>query len=232
MDMSPMHLWNSMGIVGKAVAVLMLIMSVYSLWVMVERYLVFRAAKNQSLKLLGALSNVLTRSAYQEGIDVTKKYKQSHLGKVIAAGLLEFEASRRDKRSIDPEVMVEAARQGMDRTAMITVAEFKENLGVLATIGATAPFVGLFGTVMGIIRAFQGMATSGGGIASVSAGIAEALITTAGGLLVAIPAVWAYNYFQNRVDRFTVEMSNSGSEMSIYFLKEAEAGAHEKATIG
>ena len=221
MDMSLTHLWGAMGIVGKAVVIVMAIMSIYSLWVMVERFITFNQAKNQSLKLIGALSNVLTRSAYQEAIDVTKKYKHSHLAKVIAAGLLEFEASRRDKRTVDPEISVEAARQGMDRTAMITVAEFKENLGVLATIGATAPFVGLFGTVVGIINAFTGMAKSGGGIASVSAGIAEALITTAGGLLVAIPAVWAYNYFQNRVDRFTVEMSNSGSEMSIYFLKEA-----------
>jgi biopolymer transport protein ExbB/biopolymer transport protein TolQ len=117
----------------------------------------------------------------------------------------------------------------MDRTAMITIAELKENLGVLATIGATAPFVGLFGTVVGIINAFSKMATSGGGIASVSAGISEALVTTAFGLFVAIPAVWAYNYFQNRIDRFTVEMSNSGSEMSIYFLK--EAGANEKSQM-
>ena len=227
MDMSLGHLWNEMGFVGKTVIVVMGLMSVYSLWVMVERYIVFTQAKNQSLKLLGALSNLLTKGEYAQAIEITKKYKSSHLAKVIAAGLLEFEASRRDKRQSDPELIVEAARQGMDRTAMITVAEMKENLGVLATTGATAPFVGLFGTVMGIVRAFQGMATSGGGIASVSAGIAEALLTTAGGLLVAIPAVWAYNYFQNRVDRFTVEMSNSGSEMAIYFLK--EAGSNEKA---
>jgi biopolymer transport protein ExbB/biopolymer transport protein TolQ len=228
MDMSPAALWNSMGIVGKAVGILMLLMSVYSLWVMVERAIVYSKAKTQSLRHHGALSNLLTKGEYGQAIEVTKKYKQSHLAKVIAAGLLEFEASRRDKRNTDPELAVEAARQGMDRTAMITVAELKENLGVLATIGATAPFVGLFGTVMGIIRAFEGMAKSGGGIASVSAGIAEALITTAGGLLVAIPAVWAYNYFQNRVDRFTVEMSNSGSEMAIYFMKEVGVG-NEKA---
>ena len=228
MDFSLAGLWASMGLFARLVVITMAIMSIYSLWVMVERFIVFQQAKNQSLKLLGALSNVLTKSDYAQAIEVTKKYKSSHLAKVIAAGLLEFEASRRDKRNTDPELAVEAARQGMDRTAMITVAELKENLGVLATIGATAPFVGLFGTVVGIIRAFQGMATSGGGIASVSAGIAEALITTAGGLLVAIPAVWAYNYFQNRVDRFTVEMSNSGSEMAIYFMKEAGVG-NEKA---
>jgi biopolymer transport protein ExbB/TolQ len=222
MDLSPVALWNTMGTVVKGITIVMAIMSVYSIWVMIERQIVFSQAKKQSLKLIGALSNVLTRGAYQEAIDITKKYKNSHLAKVIAAGLLEFEASRRDKRNVDPEISVEAARQGMDRTAMITVAEFKENLGVLATVGATAPFVGLLGTVVGIINAFEGMAKSGGGIASVSAGIAEALVATAFGLFVAIPAVWGFNYFQNRVDRFTVEMSNSGSEMSIYFLKEAE----------
>jgi biopolymer transport protein ExbB/TolQ len=222
------HMFREMTVAGYIVIGLMALMSIYSLWVMVERYIVFSKAKNQSLKLLGALSNLLTKGDYAQAIEVTKKYKQSHLAKVIAAGLLEFEASRRDKRNTNPELAVEAARQGMDRTAMITVAELKENLGVLATIGATAPFVGLFGTVVGIINAFTGMAKGGGGIASVSAGIAEALFTTAGGLLVAIPAVWAYNYFQNRVDRFTVEMSNSGSEMAIYFMKEVGIG-DEKA---
>src|ERR1043166_854204 len=231
MDMSLTQLWTSMGSPAKGVVILLAIMSVYSIWVMIERFIIFNRAKNQSLKLLGALSNVLTKGDYQQAIDITKKYKESHLAKVISAGLLEFEAARRDRRNTDPEVPVEAARQGMDRTAMITVAELKENLGVLATIGATAPFVGLFGTVMAIIRAFEGRAESGGGIASVSAGIAEALIPTAGGLVVAIPAVWAYNYFQNRIDRFTVEMSNSGSEMAIYFLKETGA-EHEKAALG
>ncbi len=230
MDMSPQTLWAQMSWMAKGVLIVLLIMSIYSIWVMVERYLTFQKAKNQSLKLLGALSNVLTRGDYQQAIDITKKYKQSHLAKVISAGLLEFEAVRRDKRTTDPEVAIEAARQGMDATAMITMAEMKENLGVLATIGATAPFVGLLGTVIGIIHAFQKMATSGGGIASVSAGISEALITTAVGLFVAIPAVWAYNYFQNRIDRFTVEMSNSGSEMAIYFLKEG-GSTRDKSSV-
>jgi biopolymer transport protein ExbB/biopolymer transport protein TolQ len=229
MDMSLKALYISMSPLAKGVVIVMVIMSIYSIWVMIERFITFQQAKNQSLRLLGALSNVLTKGDYQQAIDITKKYKQSHLAKVISAGLLEFEAVRRDKRTSDPEVAIEASRQGMDRTAMITIAELKENLGVLATIGATAPFVGLFGTVIGIIHAFEKMASGGGGIASVSAGIAEALITTAFGLFVAIPAVWAYNYFQNRIDRFTVEMSNSGSEMAIYFLKEVGGAGHEKS---
>src|SRR5438105_4303745 len=122
MDTSIQALWTSMNWSAKTVVVVMLLMSIYSIWVMVERFLTFQQAKNQSLKLLGALSNVLTRGDYQQAIDITKKYKQSHLAKVISAGLLEFEAARRDKRTIDPEVPLEAARQGMDRTAMITVA--------------------------------------------------------------------------------------------------------------
>jgi len=100
-----------------------------------------------------------------------------------------------------------------------TVAELKENLGVLATIGATAPFVGLFGTVIGIMHAFQKMATSGGGIASVSAGIAEALVTTAIGLGVAIPAVWAYNYFTTKIENLTVEMTYTSKELIDYLIK-------------
>jgi biopolymer transport protein ExbB/biopolymer transport protein TolQ len=102
----------------------------------------------------------------------------------------------------------------------MTTAEFKKGLGNLATISTTAPFVGLFGTVAGIIHAFQGMAISGsGGLGAVSAGIAEALVTTAFGLFVAIPAVWLYNYFLNKVDRFQVEMSNSSSQLIDYFIK-------------
>src|SRR5436309_13334833 len=146
MDMSPVALWNSMGGLAKGVVVLMAVMSVYSIWVMVERFITFNRAKGQSLKLLGALSNVLTKGDYQQAIDITKKYKESHLAKVISAGLLEFEAARRDRRNADPEMPVEAARQGMDRTAMITIAERKENRGALATIDAPPPIDLLFGT--------------------------------------------------------------------------------------
>src|SRR5438132_7536179 len=111
MDMSPQTLWLQMSWMAKAVLIVLLIMSIYSIWVMVERYIVFQRAKNQSLKLLGALSNVLTRGDYQQAIDVTKKFKDSHLAKVISAGLLEFEAARRDRRTADPEMPIEAARQ-------------------------------------------------------------------------------------------------------------------------
>jgi biopolymer transport protein ExbB/TolQ len=103
----------------------------------------------------------------------------------------------------------------------LTNAEMKRGLGGLATIGATAPFIGLFGTVVGIVNAFTGMASSGsGGLAAVSAGISEALITTAVGLAVAIPAVMAFNYFTERLERFTIEMNNAAQELIDFFLKQ------------
>jgi biopolymer transport protein ExbB/biopolymer transport protein TolQ len=100
MDMSPQALWAAMTWGAKSVVILMLFMSIFSIWVMVERYITFQKAKNQSLKLLGALSNVLTRGDYAQAIDIAKKYKDSHLAKVISAGLLEFEAARRWKRRV------------------------------------------------------------------------------------------------------------------------------------
>ena len=99
-------------------------------------------------------------------------------------------------------------------------AELKRGVSGLATIGSTAPFVGLFGTVLGIINAFrkiEEMKTTG--LTAVAGGIAEALVTTAVGLFVAVPAVWVYNYFTGKIEHFDVEMSNSSSELIDYFIK-------------
>ena len=100
-------------------------------------------------------------------------------------------------------------------------AELKRGLSGLATIGATAPFVGLFGTTVGIINAFKGMSSEKtAGLSAVAGGISEALVTTAFGLFVAVPAVWAYNYFTNKVEAFAIEMTNSSSELIDYFIKQ------------
>jgi biopolymer transport protein ExbB/biopolymer transport protein TolQ len=115
---------------------------------------------------------------------------------------------------------IEAAERAIERESLMTTADLKKGLSGLATIGTTAPFIGLFGTVIGIINAFRGMALTGsGGIGAVSAGIAEALVATAVGLGVAIPAVWMFNFFLNKIERFQVEMSNSASELIDYFIK-------------
>jgi biopolymer transport protein ExbB/TolQ len=111
--------------------------------------------------------------------------------------------------------------RAVEREMLITVSEFKRGLGILATVGSTAPFVGLLGTTMGIVNAFTGMAASGasGGLAGISAGIAEALITTAFGLIVAIPAVWLYNYFSTKIEYLTIELTYSSKELIDYLIK-------------
>jgi biopolymer transport protein ExbB/biopolymer transport protein TolQ len=148
------------------------------------------------------------------------------LARVVSAGLYEFQhdvsSGTADIVGHDP---IDAAERAIEREALITTADLKKGLSGLATIATTAPFIGLFGTVIGIINAFRGMALTGsGGIGAVSAGIAEALVATALGLGVAIPAVFMYNFFLNKVERFQVEMSNSASELIDYFIKRRGAG--------
>src|SRR5664280_2945049 len=165
------------------------------------------------------VGQLLKQDKLREAIDLAKKYKNSHVAKVVSAGLLEF-AYEAHGAAAQGHDTVAAAERAVERASMMTTADLKKGLGGLATIATTAPFIGLLGTVIGIINAFRGMAASGaGGLGSVSAGIAEALVTTALGLFVAIPAVWLYNMFLNKVERFQVEMSNSASELIDYFMK-------------
>jgi biopolymer transport protein ExbB len=231
MSFDPVELWHSMTILAKCVAILLALMSVYSLTVAAERFLYYRKAKKQSVDFARLVTGYLKQDRLQEAIDSSKKYKQSHLARVLAAGLYEFQhdlaSGTADTPGHDP---IEAAERALEREALITTADMKRGLSGLATIGTTAPFIGLFGTVIGIINAFRGMAMSGsGGIAAVSTGIAEALITTALGLFVAIPAVWLFNIFMNKIERFQVEMSNSANELIDYFIKRRGAGAQLSA---
>jgi len=221
MDFGPVGLWNSMGGIAKGVAFILLALSIYSLTVSVERFLVFKWAKKQSLEFARLVTQFLKQNRPQDAIAAARKYKHSHLAKVVSAGLLEFQ-NQAETSPLTGEDIIEAARRAIERTTLITTADFKRGTGSLATIGATAPFIGLFGTVVGIINAFRGMALTGsGGIGAVSAGIAEALVTTALGLFVAIPAVWLYNYFMQKIERFQVEMTNSSSELLDFFIKQA-----------
>ena len=219
MDMSLMGLIRTMSPPAMAIFILLCLLSIYSLAVSVERWLTFSKAKQQSVKYALEVTQLLKQDKLKEAIDLSKKYKHSHVAKVLSSGLLEF-AYEAHGAAVQGHDTVAAAERAIERTTMMTVADFKKGLGSLATIATTAPFIGLLGTVIGIINAFRGMAASGaGGLGSVSAGIAEALVTTALGLFVATPAVWLYNIFLNKIERFQVEMSNSASELIDYFMK-------------
>jgi biopolymer transport protein ExbB/biopolymer transport protein TolQ len=215
---SPLGLWNHMGWLARSVAIILFIESIWSLAVMIDRYLYFSAARKQSREFAPKVAGALKDSKLEEAIKIADRNKKSHLAEVVTAGLQEFRASG----GAATEETITSAGRALERSEAIVHAKLKRGLGVLATIGATAPFVGLFGTVVGILHAFQQIATQKtSGIGAVAGGIAEALVTTAFGLLVAIPAVMAFNYFTGRVDSFDVEMDNSSSELIDYFIKQS-----------
>jgi biopolymer transport protein ExbB/TolQ len=223
-------MWQSMNWVAKGVVIVLAIMSVWSLTIAIERLYRFQMAKKESLRLAREITPMLKQHKLEEAITFAKKkdFRHSHLARVLSAGLTEFQYQSSEDLPPDFDI-VASGQRAIERETLMTTAEMKKGLGNLATISTTAPFVGLFGTVAGIIHAFQGMALSGsGGLGAVSAGIAEALVTTAFGLFVAIPAVWLYNYFLQKVERFQVEMSNSSSQLTDYFIKN-EARARIRA---
>jgi len=218
---SIMGMWESMTWMGKSVVLILMLMSIWSLTIAGERLWRFQKAKRESLQVALGVTPLLKQHKLAEAISFTKdkRFRHSHLARVLAAGLTEFQYESTQELPPDFDI-VASARRAIERETLMTTAEMKKGLGNLATISTTAPFVGLFGTVIGIINAFRGMAISGsGGLGAVSAGIAEALATTAFGLFVAVPAVWMYNYFLNKVERFQVEMNNSSSQLVDYFIK-------------
>jgi len=212
------EMWGQMGLLAKAVVVILAIQSVWSIGVMIERYLTYRKARKQSQEFAPRVAEALRTGNVEEAIELAEQYNKSHLARVVHAGLAEFRAHT-GPETIPGEV-IDASRRAIQRAQAVGVEDFKRGLGGLATIGATAPFVGLFGTTVGIINAFAGMSAGEDvGLAAVAGGISEALIATAFGLFVAVPAVWMYNYFTGKIESFIVEMDNSGSELIDYFLK-------------
>ena len=215
---SPTDLWNNMGWLARGVVFVLFIMSIWSLAVIIDRALYFAAARKQSREFAPRVAGALRENKLDEAIKVADRNKKSHLAEVVTAGLQEFRNYGGGQVTVE---QVESSKRALERSEAIVHAKLKRGLGGLATIGSTAPFVGLFGTVAGILKAFQEIAVQKTpGIGAVASGISEALVTTAFGLLVAIPAVMCFNYFTNKVEAFDVEMDNSSSELVDYFLKQ------------
>ena len=221
-ELDLVHMWGQMGFVAKAVAFVLVFMSMWSFGVAIKHYYTFSQAKKQSKLYAPQVAKHLKEGRLKDALAVSqsKTYQYSHLAKVVLAGLQEYQFQQDSGSGMSREDLLDSVRRSIQRAAALTASDLKKGVAAVATIGSTAPFVGLLGTVVGVINAFQGIATSGsGGIASVSAGISEALVETAAGLFVAIPAVWFYNYLTGRVEYFNVEMDNSSSELVDYFIK-------------
>ena len=216
-------LFSSMGPIAIAVAVVLFIMSFWSVGIAIERIYTYTQARKQSKLYAPQVAKHLKDGRLKEAIalSTSKDYRYSHLAKVVLAGLQEYQFQQESGgASLNREDVLDTVRRSIQRATALTASDLKKGVSTLATIGSTAPFVGLLGTVVGVINAFVGIASTGsGGIGAVSAGIAEALIETALGLFVAIPAVWFYNFLTSRIEYFNVEMDNSSSELVDYFIK-------------
>jgi len=218
MNVSLLALFRSMGGFAKGIVFVLAIMSVLSLTVMVGKWWRLRKAQRETRKFAPEFSQFLEEDNLNEAIRLAEGYKQSHVARVLGGALGEVKPLLQDGSVTVSDI--NSAERAVERNMMIILSELKRGLAILATVGATAPFVGLLGTTMGIVNAFTGMAQSGaGGMGAISAGVAEALITTAFGLLVAIPAVWAFNYFTTKIDNLSVEMTYTSKEMIDYLIK-------------
>lgn len=224
MELSLVEIWQSMGILSKAVALGLVGMGIASTFIIIERVLVMQNAMRQSGEFAKKARPLLDRRDLDGILELSQSpaFKVAPLSRLFRYGLEAFEANVED-RSVGP---VEMAKRELNRKLELLAAEARRGVGVLASTGSTAPFIGLFGTVIGIITAFQGIAAAGGGgIGAVSAGIAEALIVTAVGLVVAIAAVLAFNFLTARFERFDMMMQHAASELVDYL-----EGAHGRST--
>lgn len=223
--MDLLELWEQMGVSVKLLMAILALMSMWSMGVFFERLFTYTQASKQSKTFAPQVAKHLKDGRLKDAIAVaqSKNYKYSHLGKVVLAGLQEYQFQKDSGVTLERDDLVDAVRRAIQRASALTSADLKKGMGALATIGATAVFVGLLATILGVINAFQGIAQTGsGGLGAVSGGISEALVGTAVGLFVAIPAVWFYNFLTSKIEFFSVEMDNSSSELVDYFIKKAD----------
>jgi len=206
------ELLGNVGLFGGAVMCCLVALSFFSLTVIVEKHRRFRTAMRQSQMFKPVFKDFLRGGEVQELTTALPQYGKSHVAQVVSAGILEYDSLHQTGR--DPGALLELVQSAVRDTMSETLIQLRWGLGFLATIGSTAPFIGLFGTVIGIINAFRSIAATGsGGMSVVSGGIAEALVSTALGIFVAIPAVVAFNHFTGKVENLHVEMNRASSQL-------------------
>jgi biopolymer transport protein ExbB len=238
MDFSLLGLWGQMGAVAKTVVVILLGMSMYAIGIALERFLTYRRSWQRSVSYVAALQPVMgSGGSLQDAVALERQFADAPIARVLGPAVSEFVdgVEQLGASSTDPieiELLVNGLSRSMERAKKREIAALQRGLSVLATISSSAPFVGLFGTVFGIITAFQQMADpskgGGGGLASVSAGISEALLTTAVGLAVAIVSVWFYNFFVTRLESFGVLVDDTSGELADKLLRSSRGARAAK----
>lgn len=218
MNMSIGFIWEHSPPFAKGIWVVLAIMSLWSLSVAFGKWWSLRKAQKETLKFAPEFSQFLEEDNLTEAINLAQSYKKSHVARVLGGALDEVKPLIMDGSVTVSDI--NSAERAIERNMLVEIVSLKRGLAILATVGSTSPFVGLLGTVFGIINAFAGMGAAGSsGIQAIAVGIAEALIATGFGLMVAIPAVWSFNYFQTKIDNLTSEMTYVSKEMIDYLIK-------------
>jgi biopolymer transport protein ExbB/biopolymer transport protein TolQ len=188
------------------------LLSVFSVGMIIDKHRRFRSASRQTEKFKQEFKKFLHGGDVQDLIQAAQPCQSSYVAQVVLAGITEYDGVRESGR--DPGASLELVTSALRDSMSETLIQLRQGLGFLATIGSTAPFIGLFGTVVGIINAFRSIAATGsGGMSVVSGGIAEALVSTALGIFVAIPAVVAFNHFTGKIENFHVQMNRASSQL-------------------
>lgn len=220
MQFGLIEMWEAMGIVAKSVAILLIALSIIAIYLFIERQLVYAKARRKSQAVAPKLADLLKAGNIKDALTLAskKENKGSHLARVTAAGIHEFMEAKSANLPLNQQV--ETATRGCERSATMFEQELKRGLSILATIATSSPFIGLFGTIAGIINAFRGMALTGsGGIGAVAGGIAEALVTTAFGIGVAVIALWCFNMLNSKIEVYAAEMTNTTSQVLDFFVR-------------
>ncbi len=220
MEFGLIGMWNQMAGVAKTVAIILIALSIVTLYMLIERLMTFSRAKNKSKEVAPKLSDLLKKGNVNDAMTLSTKkdYKGSHLARVTAGGIREYLEAKEAR--LDTDELIASAERGSERAEVLFDQELRKGLPILATIATSSPFIGLFGTIFGIINAFRGMALTGsGGIGAVASGIAEALVTTAFGIGVAVLSLWVYNFLSSKIEIFGAEMSNTSSQLIDFFIR-------------
>ena len=218
MQLSLLELWATMGWFAKGIVFLLFGMSIFAAAIAIRKAVELRRGERATVKFSQPFSQALAAENFNAAADLVEKHKASHLAAAFRGVMENLQIFGKDRRLSAVEIA--SLQRTIELNSLEQLANLRRGLGVLATVGATAPFVGLLGTTMGVVNAFTGMAAAGsGGLSAISAGIAEALITTAFGLLVAIPAVWLYNYFVNKIEYVGMEIQYAAKEFTDFMLK-------------
>ena len=228
MGLDLVELWEHMSIVVKLITVLMIGMSVYMFYIIAERLLTFRAASDQSIRYVQALGEYLRQHKVNEALNAARGAAKSPVAKVMESGLAALLQGREALTTQGPADvgdfdLVDSVNRALERVKERETSNLRRGMAFLGTTAAATPFIGLLGTVIGILGTFQMLKGGTVTINEIGPKISEALVSTALGLGVAIIAAMAFNFFTARVEQFVIDMNDVSSEFIDYVLREGRS---------